>query len=92
MERRTDRNGYIGQWSPILAPETGFPIDNFSSDRSGGRDGFSFQFHPLLTSCYEALFLTGHGLVCSLGVGDLCFKRLFREVEHQGWFRWNSVN
>ena len=75
MERRTDRNGYIGQRSPIfLAPGTGSPIDNFSSDRSGGRDGFSFQFHPLLTSCYKALFLTGHGPVpvpvCGLMGGD----------------------
>lgn len=78
MERRTDRNGYIGQWSPILAPETGFPIDNFSSDRSGGRDGFSFQFHSLLTSCYEALFLTGHGPipvpVCGLMGGDTSYS------------------
>ena len=79
MERRTDRNDYIGQWSPIfLSPGTGFPIDNFSSDRSGGRDGFSFQFHPLLASCYEALFLTGHGPipvpVCGLVGGDSSYS------------------
>ena len=75
----------LEQGSPIfLVPGTGFVKNNFSTDGGGGHTRQSSGRNareasltgPLLTSCYVAQLLTGHGPVPvhSQGVGDPCSR------------------
>lgn len=53
-----------------MLPGRSFTEDNFPIDRGwAGGVGVWFRFHPLLTSCCAARFLTGHGPVLVLGPG-----------------------
>ena len=68
----------LRQWSPTsLAPGTGFVEDNFSTDwgvagemDGSGSNGSNAEWQMKLHSLTLA-----HLLLCSLGVGDPCFKR-----------------